>query len=213
MIRTKLQLTRFDKDGQLAEQKEQWSRSWLKHFFDILYILQNDYVSLAGVKDISSTAREIQYRGIFDAAPTLQIGGPPGNVGVLYTYGDAIQSPLVGEYIGIVVGTNNLAVTPTQDALQAKIAHGEGAGQLLYGGTEVFGLTFANPNGEFTIRRYFTNVAGGAISVVESGIYAPAHIKTTFTPYSFCIARDVFGAVVVNNGEILRVTYIVQITV
>jgi len=210
MIRMKLILARFDKDGQLIERREQESKSWLKHLFDILYILHNESVSLANVNDIGGNPREIVY------TPTpinaLQVGAPPGNVNFPCMIGSACnKGEQIGQDFGIVVGTGNLAVTPIQDALQTKIAHGEGAGQLLYGGCELYGLTFANPNGQFTIRRYFTNVAGGAIAVVEAGIYASA--LTSALLYSFCIARDVFAAVTVNNGEILRVTYVPQITV
>jgi len=55
-------------------------------------------------------------------------------------------------------------------------------------------------------------VAGGSISVVESGIYSPAY-STADIAYIFCICHDVFGAVTVNNGQILSVVYTVSITV
>ena len=105
-----------------------------------------------------------------------------------------------------------MAVTPTDDKLVTKIAHGEAATQLLYGGTELYGLTYANPNVSFNIRRYFTNVAGGAINVTESGLYSPGYSANVIS-YLFCICRDVFGAVTVNNGQILVVVYTVQTTV
>ena len=212
MIRTKLILARFNKDGKLIEHREQESRSWLKHFFDMLYILHNTNVSLANVNDIGGTPREIYYQ-LGAPSNTLQVGAPPGNIFLpSYTGGSVRPAYDKGEKTGIVVGTGALAVTPLQDALQTKIAHGEAAGQLLYGGCELYGLTFANPNGQFTIRRYFTNVLGGAVAVVEAGIYTIAIVGGA-TAYNFCIARDVFAAVTVNNGEILRVTYVVQITV
>jgi len=213
MIRTKLILARFDKDGQLIEQQEQESRSWLKHLFDLLYILHNDSVPLANVNDTLGNPRTIVYKQS-NPSNTLQVGAPPGNVVFPGLYGaSSVGGVNRGENFGIVVGTNNLAVTPIQDALQTKIAHGEAAGQLLYGGCELYGLTFANPNGQFTIRRYFTNVLGGAIAVVEAGIYIWAIDTLNNPPFSFCIARDVFAAVTVNNGEILRVTYVPQTTV
>lgn len=85
--------------------------------------------------------------------------------------------------------------------------------EIEYGGTELVNLTFADPDGEFTIRRYFTNNSGQSITVEEVGIQA-AGGDTTHDAYAFLIARDVVSpGVAVADGEILRVTYVPQITV
>jgi hypothetical protein len=98
---------------------------------------------------------------------------------------------------------------------------GQSVGEFAYGGCEVDGLTIADPNGSFTIRRYFTNNCGVAITVKEAGICAAAHLLGTGVAYEktsvfpFLIARDVIPGpfVVVNNTEILRVTYVPAIVV
>jgi hypothetical protein len=222
MIKTILVLEKFSPDGKLLDKREQESRSWLKHFFDLFYTLTSQTL-LAGINDVSAAPRTLSI-GMDSTEPFghLQIASPAGGMGwCIPTYSG---TPGIWTYIthqkgddfGIVVGTGNLAVTPIQDALQTKVAHGEAAGQLLYGGVELYGLTFADPNGQFTIRRYFTNVLGGVISIQEVGIYG-AGIRSLASDqysYAFCIARDVVApAVDVNNGEILRVTYVPQITV
>ena len=82
-----------------------------------------------------------------------------------------------------------------------------------YGGCEVLVPTFAAPNGEFPIRRFFTNTSGGSWTINEVGIYA---LGTHYSAecWSFCIARDVVSpGITVLNGELLKVTYVPQITV
>jgi len=84
---------------------------------------------------------------------------------------------------------------------------------LEYGGCEVLMPIFAAPNGQFTIRRFFTNVSGGSWTINEVGIYA---LGTHYSSecWSFLIARDVVSpGVTLLNGELLRATYVPQITV
>lgn len=206
--------------GNLIERISQPSRSWTRHFFDLLYEEVGDVVNtLSNINDITSTGRTLgNTANSNNCFPNLMIGCPPGNVtAMIPAVGDSSRqmwcnnTPYAGDSFGLVIGTGNTAVTPTDDKLVTKIAHGEGAGQLLYSGTEVYGLTFANPNGSFNIRRYFTNVAGGNITMQECGLYSPGVTGTS--AYIYCICRDVFGAVSVANGQILSVVYTVSITV
>ena len=76
-----------------------------------------------------------------------------------------------------------------------------------YGGMEIVDdLAFANPNGTFTLRRYFTNKSGGTISISEIGL-AAMNVGTM-------IARDLVSpAVDVLNDETLKTEYTFQITV
>lgn len=78
---------------------------------------------------------------------------------------------------------------------------------LDHGGSElVNNLSFSNPNGTFTLRRYFTNRSGSTITINEVGIQAAV--------LSVLIARDLVspGQDVLNN-ETLKVEYTFQITV
>lgn len=221
MIKTKLILARFSHDGRLLERREQESKSWVRHFFDLLYPMAAS-TDLPAINDITPAARTLD---AMDApwaqgpSPNLVVGSTPGNIQQLMNSGTApvgywcYDTPQKGEDIGIVVGTGGGGPAPSDDKLATKILHGEGAGALLHGGTELYGLAFAHPNGQFTIRRYFTNVLGGDIPVTEVGIYSPGMSTVNArTCYLFCIARDVFAAVHVLNTEILEVTYVVQIT-
>ncbi|MBA7690546.1 hypothetical protein ES703_99075 [subsurface metagenome] len=95
---------------------------------------------------------------------------------------------------------------------------GRSSGELQYAGCELVDLTFSDPNGEFTLRRYFKNNSGESRTVNEAGIYAsgvhlPAPVKPGYI-YSFCIAHDIVSpAVAVADTELLRVTYVPQTTV
>ena len=87
--------------------------------------------------------------------------------------------------------------------------------QLEYGGCEVINQSYANPNGQFTIQRYFTNNSAVPITVNEVGLQSPGCYPADNTPtYAFLMARDVVpGGIALAASEILRVTYVVQITV
>ena len=76
-----------------------------------------------------------------------------------------------------------------------------------YGGQEVVpDLAFANPNGTFTLRRYFTNKTGGTVTINEIALQAMRG--------GVPIARDlVVGGQDVLNNETLKVEYTFQITV
>ena len=76
-----------------------------------------------------------------------------------------------------------------------------------YGGCEVVDdESYVNPNGSFTIRRYFTNKSGSSITVNEVGIFA--------APRAGMIARDIVSpGVAVADGETLKVEYTIQVTV
>jgi hypothetical protein len=221
MIKTFVTIERRTAKGKIIASRIQKSRSWTLHFFDLLYPLVGGG-NLSAINDITATPQNIQVYTIYgqDGSDNLIIGSPSGGVTAAYPKGAFYDgdgnSPLSGENFGIVIGTDPTAVTPQDNALVAKIAHGETAGKILYGGTELYGLTFANPNGSMNIRRYFTNVLGGNLSVAECGIYSPANKNSMSGAQSaiYCISRDVVSpAVVVANGEILSVIYTVTITV
>ena len=218
-----LTVEKRDRNGVVLESFTQPMRSWTKHFFDLLYEpLGFQINTLASINDINGASRPLIVGGGPNALANLQVGSSPGNVmsplpGYFSSFGSyscglSASAMYSGDNFGIVVGTGNTAVATTDDKLATKVAHGETAGTLLYGGTELYGLTFANPNGSFNIRRYFTNVLGGAIAITECGLYSPAY-SSLDSCYIFCIAHDVFGAVTVANGQILSVVYTVTITV
>jgi hypothetical protein len=222
-IKTFVGMTRLDKDRQLIDKRVFESRSWTRHLFDLFFPLMS-WTNLANVADIGSVNRTLSKNtdtnGTQGPMGVLLIAAPPGGAGVYlpwcsntgngcYAQGGGTDR---GQDMGIVIGTSNTAVTPADNKLVTQINHGGAATQMLYGGCEVYGLTFVNPNGSMIIRRFFENVSGGGITVEEVGIYAGGPTSLA-NGYFFCIARDVTGGVVVADTELLEVTYTVQITV
>lgn len=227
MLTARLILERLDKDGGLLERREQPARSFLRNFIGLLYCAhaQITYNAPYSMTDITGTARAVDSQAwdLSDsraAKGNLMVAAAPGLAGVTCPNGNRYfrsnNLAQKGENIGIQVGTGTAPPTPTDNALAARIAHGRATGQLEYGGCELIGIAFADPNGEFTIRRYFTNASGGSITVNEVGIHSIGTDSYTVSlcVWAFLIARDVVSpGVAVANNELLRVTYVPQITV
>lgn len=217
---TTITIERQGKAG-LLEKRMFPSRSWTKHLFDLFYELYGFGAGLSiSANDISSVSRSLN---TIDngANPQLAIGAPGGGIGFYQGWhgwpgGGANYATnvgiITGDLAGIIVGTGVPVVAPTDDKLVTAIAHGAAGGQFLYGGVEIYGESYVNPNGSFNIRRYFTNISGGPITVNECGIYALGYVSGI--NYPFCIMHDaVAPGVIVANTEILSVVYTVQITV
>ena len=230
MLTVKLILERLDREGRLLEKREQRSRSFVRNFIGLLYCAHAQIQTGApyGMTDIDGNPQDIDSRAVYGTSyaergtkGTLMVGAPPGHSQLIVPIGERSAAyyyrGLIGELVGIQVGTGVAAVTPTDIALATRIAHGRAAGELEYGGCELVGIAFADPNGEFTIRRYFTNASGGSITVNEVGIHSVGTWYTisgsTQAVWAFLIARDLTGGVAVADTEILRATYVPQITV
>jgi len=231
MLTTKLTLERFDKDGRLLEKREQPSRSFLLQFIQLLYCAHAMITDLAPevMTDIDAVARDVDGRGTLHQYPraskaNFKLGASGGNIGdyCFHGHGDAAGDTylnpdactIAGNKIGIQIGTGVVAIAPNDTALGTRIAHGRAGGQMEYGGCELVNLAFAGANGSFDIRRYFTNLSGGGITVEEVGLYMIG-TKYSFVRASwcFCAARDLTGGVAVADTELLRVTYTPQTTV
>ncbi len=222
-MRLLLTMERFDKNGLLLEKSQQWSRSLVKHFIDLLYVQfgQIQYTAPYAITDVNGVARNIDSQTAGDSH------NPKGNFAMASSMGTnylqagatswADQIGVSGNKLGIMVGTGVGAVSPTDNSLGTLILHGNGPGQLEYAGCEVVNLVVAGANASFDVRRYFTNRSGGAINVTECGIAAGGTrygiaVGNVYS-YSFLIARDLTGGVNVLDTELLRVTYTLQITV
>jgi hypothetical protein len=219
-IQTRLDLHRLDKEFRIQEKRSQPSRSWVIGMINQLYVCSLGSGNLAGITDVYAAAKTLWAQQ--NGWSSLAIGSTGGNclapticgAAANPSYFGSVANLITGDLMGIIVGTNNTAVTPTDSKLNTRCNQGQGAGQLEYGGTEVLPPTFADPNGTLVIRRYITNVSGGDIAIAEVGIYASCNVTDANAHSEFCIARDIVGpAVTVHTTEILVVTYTMQITV
>lgn len=213
-----LTLRRLDKKRNLIEERILPMRSWTLKFMQLWYPLAgHNSNTVAGVTDINGNARVLGANAHYYC--NLLIASPPGDVWApiltsqkaSMTCIDTTGVPL-GQQLGIVVGSDNTAVTPADSKLVTAIAHGDAAGELIYGGCEVFPPEVAGASASMEIQRLFENRSGGNVTVEEVGIYSTGWLVAG-SAYIFCIARDVTGGVVVADTELLEVTYTVQITV
>jgi len=110
------------------------------------------------------------------------------------------------EAFGVRIGTSDTAFGRDQYELIARIVHGTGAGQMLYGATTVEDYTDEDSVTRFRIIRAFTNSSGGAITVKEIGI-AICNFVAGAKRY-FLIARDVLPSPqVVPDGNTITIRY------
>jgi hypothetical protein len=101
---------------------------------------------------------------------------------------------------GIVIGTGTTPPSRTDYALQSKIAHGTGTGQIYYN-QQTYELL---SDYQFRLNREFTN-AGSDLSVAEAGLQYTTRIAGTF--YTTLLLRDTFTPVTVTAGNGIRVRY------
>ncbi|GAI73444.1 unnamed protein product, partial [marine sediment metagenome] len=86
---------------------------------------------------------------------------------------------------GGLISSSDAGATWTAESVSMDLTfreYGTAEDEIEYGGCEIYGLKIANPNGEFSIRRLFTNNCGSSITIREIGIQAGA--PTTFCPYN-----------------------------
>jgi len=111
--------------------------------------------------------------------------------------------------VGIVIGTSNVANSPSTYALGGQIGNGTASGQMQYGATNVTSLTTSGNTVSFQVNRTYTNNSGASITVAEVGIYF-----SDGGLGGFAFARDVLAsAVTVANTTPITVYYTIQLTI
>jgi len=113
---------------------------------------------------------------------------------------------------GIVVGTNDGPTAEDNEnfVLDTQLTHGVGPGNITYGAMVVGVPAVVGANVDTELIRAFTNNTGVAIDVKEAGIYVFSNL---FTPRTFLIIRDVFGAIEVPDKCSLAIHYTLRTTV
>ena len=212
-ITAELGLQVIDLKGRVVSEVKQPSRSFVSQFTEILYNIMTH--NAPTVADIGNTGRILSGGNQQDALLMASCGGDsPLYIRARRPVDNQADEPdYLGDLFGIQVGTGAVAVDANDYVMGTRVAHGQVATQLLYGGSEVERPVVANPNASILLRRYFTNKSGGTITINEVGIYTPA-FSGLAVGHIFLICRDVLGAgVAVADDALLRVQYTVQVTV
>lgn len=117
----------------------------------------------------------------------------------------------MGDKCGLVLGTSTVATSWNQSTVDSPIAHGRGSGELEYFGGHLGDVVIDGSDAYFDIERIFRNSSGGLINVKEFVLIGLQE------SYAILYARDAFASsgdwAIVANGEYLKVTYRLKITV
>ena len=176
-----------DKNGKVVSCVEKQARSFLIAFLQILEA--NAFATVAvSVKDYLGVAKTVT-----DHAVNFNSDA-----------GSGLSS------LGTLVGTGVTAVANDDNAIETPIGNGSGAGQLNYGAQGKVTTQEVGANVDFVMTRAFVNGSGGTINVTEFGWQVYGYASGNF---KFLVIHDVIGAVVVNNGQTLTVTYTLRTTV
>lgn len=132
-----------------------------------------------------------------------------------YYYGGAtsmshfyLNAPVYEATYGIVIGTDDTAVTNDNFKLAAQLTEGTGAGNITHNVMIVGAAAVVGANVDLVFKRAFTNSTGSTIIVKEAGAYVP------YSTNRFCIIRDILaGGVEVPDKCSLTIIYTARTTV
>jgi len=171
-----------DKNGKVIHREKRVSRSWLENYNHLMFGAFNS-------SNVTVTDR--------DGLP-VEVPGPG-----YYTFW--CKGGAGVDYQGIVIGTDNTAVTISDYKLGAQIAHGVGAGQIQHLATVIPSPTVDATSSSYTLTRSFINQSGSSITVREIGLYGRA--GAIYIGY----VRDVLGTEkVIPDGGAIAVIYTVK---
>jgi len=113
---------------------------------------------------------------------------------------------------GIVVGTDDTAVTNTDYVLGTQLTEGTALGEITHGQMYYESTLVTGGNVDFVLKRSFPNNTGSSITIKEAGIYIYSLMSAA--AYYHMIVRDVLGsAVVLADKCSLTVDYTWRTTV
>ncbi|MBA7620220.1 hypothetical protein ES703_27565 [subsurface metagenome] len=182
-----------DKDGKILKRKIRQSESFVKAFLQLLYVVMG----------------QVPYQ---DPYTMIGIGGGAG-VDVCEGSYNFTAGALTGDdTYGILVGTDNTAVTVDNEKLNTKCADGTGTDEFQYGPMGIDPPAAGASLSQFTMTRDFVNGSGADITVYELGVYVKSGKASP--NQLFCTIRDVeAGGIVVTAGLTLTVNYRIQAAV
>lgn len=182
-----LEIKAWDKDGKVIHQEKRQSQSPVKQFLQLLLI---------GARDGAITVKD-----------TGGAGRGPYPSAVSPAHWIRLNAGLNDGSYGIVIGTGSTSVDILDYCLEAKIAQGSGAGQMIHNAVVIdSAVAVSDPDATFSLYRNFNNNSGGGITVKETGLYA------TGGGYTFLIVRDVPTEVAVLDGGGCYVKYTLKIS-
>lgn len=176
-----------DRLGQIVSRERRKSKSFVRQWNDLIYILTTN---------INTNAK------LIDGSTQVVYSTDPINLRMTAGSEDT-QS--------IVVGSGSTPVTISDYQLETQIANGLGAGQLSHQAATVNASVVSAPNCGFIVERAFVNNSGGDITAREGAIYVGVRLGAGYN--NAMVVRDVFGAPqLIPDGGSLIVNYTLRVT-
>ena len=227
-----LEMEVTDGRGQTVHKHKQRSQSWVRNAYNLLFCTMAAYPG-----QLSEYGPEGWGLGIKTSYPTgTQVYGwegtgymkiasigrcnVSGQTAVVVGHASLTSAGYKGlggvTNTGILVGTGTVSETFDDWLLEALIANGTEAGQLMYAEMQLPVLQNAGLTLKAPWIRFFNNNSGGLVSVNEVGLMAAgttAGMSSGYTGYPWLMARDVLTSTITvpDTGQ-LKVTYIIQVT-
>ena len=119
-------------------------------------------------------------------------------------YGFSIRALAADDAYGVVIGTSDAAIDAALYCLGTKLLTASFTHQVW----ESAAVAVVSDTTSFVLKRTFTNVSGGAITVEEAGIYGfgkgPGHYVM--------LARTLTGGIVVGDSQSIQISYTFEVT-
>jgi len=207
-IQVKVSLELKDRNGNIKERREFYSRSWVKNF------IVSWVADIAGwgmtVRDRDGNERSYRgYAGVDGYTQTPPMGG------ITAYLRQKVRNANVGssDKCGILIGTGGTAWNRNQYCLDEQIT----GDVVTHGNMEIEDGTEDPVEPYVRLKRTFTNNSGIDITVREIGLffnyYLYGGIGEVETNYNYMVIRDVLETpITIPNGESLTVKYLIFVS-
>jgi len=207
-IQVKVSLELKDRNGNIKERREFYSRSWVKNFI-ISWVADITGWDMT-VKD--RDGNEKSYKGYIWVEGSTQTP-PMGYVGACIK--QKVRNANVGnsDKCGILIGTSGMAWNRNQYCLASQIT----GGVVTHGNMEIEDGTEDPVEPYVRLKRTFTNNSGTDITVREVGLFFNYYLVgltcEVEEDYNYMVIRDVLETpITIPNGESLTVKYLIFVS-
>lgn len=190
------EITIFDVDGNVKQVIREEAKCFVMNFLRMV----KNWLSNSTYASYADTSVSTNFRRASDGSIVAGVGVQGSRPAVP---GSFLANAGVGDVTkGIVVGTSNTPVQYDDYKLGSIIAHGAGAGQIVYDGVASFVMSTVGNAVTISIPRMVNNGNSSAITVNEIGLYAQGRSSLTIM-----LLRDVISPVTLGPGETALIVY------
>lgn len=200
----------FERGVPVLRQREQ-ARSWTRNFYNYMASLFLPATTRVDPGSVGFGAGSTKMKSI---SGSITAGGSDAIARPGLNYVSYFVGPDTSADYGLFVGTGTSPSSFNDYALQSFITNGTGSGQMSW-------TAAVNPDPIYdsgtkkwtkTFYRDFSNNSGGSISVGETGVYWYIYYDDGKRAFYMVEHNTLASPVAVADGQILRVTYTIEMT-